>query len=111
MRKKNEYLNPRLHLSILLILSVLSVFSTACTKKKTDIEPAIKVGNPALPGVKPHSRLLIKQFQEKAKSLAREKPGYDGAEPSGNSVMVLNLLRFHELTTIDPPNGVGRLQE
>ncbi len=30
--------------------------------------------------------------------LAREKPAYDGAEPSGNSVMVLDLLRLHELT-------------
>ncbi|MBI2841396.1 MAG: thioredoxin domain-containing protein [Acidobacteria bacterium] len=33
--------------------------------------------------------------------LAREKPSYDGAEPSGNSVAVLNLLRLHELTTLD----------
>jgi uncharacterized protein YyaL (SSP411 family) len=33
--------------------------------------------------------------------LAREKPAYDGAEPSGNSVAVLNLLRLHELTTDD----------
>jgi hypothetical protein len=32
--------------------------------------------------------------------LAREKPAYDGgAEPSGNSVQALNLLRLHELTT------------
>ena len=33
--------------------------------------------------------------------LAREKPAYDGAEPSGNSVSVLNLLRLHEFTTRD----------
>jgi uncharacterized protein YyaL (SSP411 family) len=33
--------------------------------------------------------------------LAREKPDYDGAEPSGNSVAILNLLRLHELTTDD----------
>jgi hypothetical protein len=33
--------------------------------------------------------------------LAREKPAYDGAEPSGNSVQALNLLRLHELTTAD----------
>ncbi len=33
--------------------------------------------------------------------LAREKPGYDGAEPSGNSVHVLNLLRLHLLTDRD----------
>src|SRR5262249_53044217 len=33
--------------------------------------------------------------------IAREKPGYDGAEPSGNSVQDLNLLRLHELTTDD----------
>ncbi len=33
--------------------------------------------------------------------LAREKPDYDGAEPSGNSVAALNLLRLHELTTQD----------
>ncbi|MBI2375704.1 MAG: thioredoxin domain-containing protein [Deltaproteobacteria bacterium] len=31
--------------------------------------------------------------------LAREKPDYDGAEPSGNSVAILNLLRLEELTT------------
>jgi uncharacterized protein YyaL (SSP411 family) len=33
--------------------------------------------------------------------LAREKPDYDGAEPSGNSVAILNLLRLHELTVDD----------
>jgi len=33
--------------------------------------------------------------------LAREKPAYDGAEPSGNSVHALNLMRLHELTTDD----------
>ena len=33
--------------------------------------------------------------------LAREKPSYDGAEPSGNSIAVLNLLRLHEFTTQD----------
>ena len=31
--------------------------------------------------------------------LAREKPGYDGAEPSGNSIEALNLLRLSELTS------------
>jgi uncharacterized protein YyaL (SSP411 family) len=35
------------------------------------------------------------------KLLARDKPGYDGAEPSGASVETLNLLRLHELTTRD----------
>jgi uncharacterized protein YyaL (SSP411 family) len=33
--------------------------------------------------------------------LAREKPSYDGAEPSGNSVQARNLLRLHEFTTED----------
>ena len=33
--------------------------------------------------------------------LAREKPAWDGAEPSGNSVHALNMLRLHELTTDD----------
>ncbi|HWL87659.1 MAG TPA: thioredoxin domain-containing protein, partial [Polyangiaceae bacterium] len=35
---------------------------------------------------------------DQPKLLAREKPGYDGAEPSGNSVSALNLLRLYELT-------------
>lgn len=34
-------------------------------------------------------------------ALAREKPVYDGTLPSANSVAVLNLLRFHELTSND----------
>jgi uncharacterized protein YyaL (SSP411 family) len=33
--------------------------------------------------------------------LAREKPSSDGAEPSGNSVQALNLLRLSEFTTDD----------
>ena len=33
--------------------------------------------------------------------LAREKPSYDGAEPSGNSVHALNLLRLAEMTGDD----------
>lgn len=33
--------------------------------------------------------------------LAREKPSYDVAEPSGNSMALLNLARLHELTTDD----------
>ncbi len=35
------------------------------------------------------------------KLLAREKPGYDGAEPSGNSVAALNLLRLAHFTGED----------
>jgi len=33
--------------------------------------------------------------------IAREKPSYDGAEPSGNSVEAMNLLRLYELTSDD----------
>jgi uncharacterized protein YyaL (SSP411 family) len=33
--------------------------------------------------------------------LVREKPSYDGAVPTGNSVQALNLLRLYELTTDD----------
>lgn len=33
--------------------------------------------------------------------LAREKPSHDGAEPSGNSVHILSLLRLHTLTLDD----------
>ena len=33
--------------------------------------------------------------------LVREKPAYDGAEPSGNSIAILNLLRLLEFTTND----------
>jgi uncharacterized protein YyaL (SSP411 family) len=35
------------------------------------------------------------------KLIARGKPNYDGAEPSGNSIAVLNLLRLGELTLKD----------
>ena len=35
------------------------------------------------------------------KLLAREKPAYDGAEPSGNSVAAMNLLRWAEMTGED----------
>jgi len=37
--------------------------------------------------------------------LVREKPAYDGAEPSGNSVTALNLLRLFEFTTKDAYRG------
>ena len=33
--------------------------------------------------------------------LAREKPTFDGAEPSGNSIALMNLARLHELTGDD----------
>ena len=33
--------------------------------------------------------------------IASEKPNYDGAEPSGNSIAVLNLLRLGEFTLKD----------
>ncbi len=33
--------------------------------------------------------------------LTREKPYYDGAEPSGNSIAINNLLELHEFTTDD----------
>ncbi|MCB9480083.1 MAG: thioredoxin domain-containing protein, partial [Deltaproteobacteria bacterium] len=35
------------------------------------------------------------------KLLTREKPDYDGAEPTGNSLHALNLLRLHALTSDD----------
>ncbi len=33
--------------------------------------------------------------------IVRQQPAYDGAEPSGNSVQVMNLLRLNEFTTED----------
>src|SRR4030095_14646759 len=35
------------------------------------------------------------------KLIAREKPNYDGAEPSGTSVAILNALRLHTFTDHD----------
>jgi uncharacterized protein YyaL (SSP411 family) len=58
-------------------------------------------------------RMLEKHYEDKEsggffltsddheKLLAREKPGNDGAVPSGNSIASLNLLRLHEFTTED----------
>ncbi|MBC5800978.1 MAG: thioredoxin domain-containing protein [Candidatus Eremiobacteraeota bacterium] len=37
------------------------------------------------------------------KLIAREKPNYDGAEPSGASVALLNALRLHTITGDDRP--------
>ncbi|NIL99461.1 MAG: hypothetical protein GTN89_00510, partial [Acidobacteria bacterium] len=39
--------------------------------------------------------------------LAREKPGRDGAEPSGNSIALMNLMRLHQLTTDDRYRQAG----
>ena len=44
---------------------------------------------------------VLKDEQGCEALLAREKPNYDGAEPSGNSVAMLNLLRLAEFTTDD----------
>ena len=51
-------------------------------------------------------RLLHDQRRPRAAARPREA-GYDGAEPSGNSVHALNLLRLHELTGDDalPPRA------
>ena len=58
-------------------------------------------------------RVLEKNFEDKERGgffmtgrdhealMVREKPLYDGAEPSGNSVAIMNLLRFSELTGND----------
>jgi uncharacterized protein YyaL (SSP411 family) len=58
-------------------------------------------------------RVLADRYEDKAggcffmtsddheKLLVREIPSRDGAEPSGNSVQVLNLLRLHEFTLKD----------
>ena len=44
---------------------------------------------------------FFRTSDEHESMLTREKPGYDGAEPSGNSVQLLNLVRLHEFTTDD----------
>ena len=58
-------------------------------------------------------RVLERHFEDKSAGgyfttsddhealLARAKPAYDSAEPSGNAVQALNLLRLHELTGDD----------
>jgi uncharacterized protein YyaL (SSP411 family) len=50
------------------------------------------------------------------KLIAREKPMYDGAEPSGTSVAILNALRLHTFTDQDrwrvvAEKGLGSLHE
>ena len=58
-------------------------------------------------------QILEKNFEDKERGgffmtgrdyetlMIREKPFYDGAEPSGNSVAIMNLLRFSKLTGDD----------
>ncbi len=41
--------------------------------------------------------------------LTRDKPYYDGAEPSGNAVAVANMLRLYELTTDDEYLGLAEM--
>ncbi len=56
---------------------------------------------PARPTAQATTSRLPAPKNDHEKLLAREKPSYDGAEPSGNSVEALNLLRLSEFTTQD----------
>jgi uncharacterized protein YyaL (SSP411 family) len=47
----------------------------------------------------PHGGGYFLTSNDHEELLAREKPAYDGAEPSGNSIHAANLLRLHELTS------------
>ena len=44
---------------------------------------------------------FFRTAQDHESLITREKPSTDGAEPSGNSVQLLNLVRLHEFTTDD----------
>ncbi|MEX1245022.1 MAG: thioredoxin domain-containing protein [Thermoanaerobaculia bacterium] len=46
-----------------------------------------------------HAGGFFRTSDDHEQLLARERPGYDGAEPAGSSVEILNLLRLSELTT------------
>ena len=46
-----------------------------------------------------HAGGFFRTSDDHEQLLARERPGFDGAEPAGSSVQILNLLRLSEITT------------
>jgi hypothetical protein len=83
-----------------LIQGLLDVFEA--TSERRWLSEAISLSNIQLDWYQDDSNGgFFRTARDAEKLLTRQKPNYDGAEPSGNSITARNLLRIHEYTGND----------
>src|SRR5262249_6872158 len=79
------------------IAGLLDLFETTSAPRWLDASRALKAEQPTQSA--PPAGGYFRTATDAERLLVREKPDYDGAEPSGNSIAVRNLLRLDALRT------------